>query len=387
MKKNKIDHIITTISKLVLFILVVVAGISSCKKDKADVMPSVTNFRVVEKDSAISGGAFGLYIAIQGDNLQNVQEVWFNDIKAILNPNFVTSNNIICVVPSTLPGELLNQVKLVTGSGLVYTTDFKVILPKPVIKGLYNERAAPGSTTKVLGDYLFFISSVKIGDQSAQILDQKEHEITIKIPDNALAGSQITVIGDGGTAVSTFKYNDEGIWLFDFDKAATSWGSIACWGGMKMRSDAESLVNAYGYVEGSDLPPSGWNNDWVTSTCWFDYGLNDVDFKGKILKFEVNAKEPWVWSDALSAADHAELLITINGSKTYEFRPEEWAQYKTSGFYTDGWMTVSVPMSAFNIEVASINDFQLVFKTNKQSYSKFATYFDNFRICTPQTAQ
>lgn len=381
--KTKKNNIITGILKLAVVCLVFGAVLFACKDDDDDTMPTVTRFRVVEKDSAISSGAFGLYIAIQGKNLNSVQEVWFNDVKASINPNFITSSNIICAIPSKLPGELINKVRLVTKSGREYSTDFKVDLPKPVVKGLYNEMAAPGTTTKVLGDYFYFISSVKVGDLSAEVIDVKDQEITIKVPAGAKEGDLVIVTGDGGADTSSFKYADKGIWLFDFDKPATSWNSIACWGGMKMRKDAESYQETYGYIVGTELPASGWNNDWVTSTCWFDYGLNNVDFRGKILKFEVNAKEAWKWNDALGTGDHAALLININGSKTYEFRPQSWAAYKKTGFTTDGWMTVSVPMSAFGIEVATINDFQLVFKTNKQTYDKFATYFDNFRVCTP----
>lgn len=369
---------------VVLLILIAAVALNSCKKENAGgAMPVIATFRVVEKDSTITAGAFGLTIALIGENLQDVQEVWFNDLKAALNPNFVTSTNIICAIPSKLPSEITNKVKLVTKSGLEYMADFKVILPKPVISSLYNEMAAPGSITKVLGSALYFISEVKFGNLPATILEAKETEISVTVPAGAVAGSLITVTGEGGVVVSTFKYKDAGMWLFDFDKAATSWGSIACWGGMKMRSDAESINGAYGVIEGTDLPPSSWNNDWVTSTCWYDYGYNNVDFSKKVLKFEVKAKEPWVWSDAISSADHAVLLVTINGGKTYEFRPEESLAYRAGGFLTNGWMTVSIPMSSFGIGVASINDFQLVFKTNKQVYTKFATYLDNFRICTP----
>ena len=366
-----------------LIVLMGSFALNSCKKETNDAMPVVNSFRVTEKDSAITAGSFGLTIAIMGQDLQDVQEVWFNDLKAALNPNFVTSTNIICAIPNTLPGEITNKVKLVTKSGLEYLTDFKVILPPPVLLGLYNEMAAPGTVTKVLGNALYFIKEVKFGNLTATISDATANAITVTVPTGATAGSLITVTGEGGTVVSKFKYKDPGMWLFDFDQNATSWGSVACWGGMAYRSDSESISGKYGYIIGTDLPPSSWNNDWVISTCWFDYGYNNIDFAKKVLKFEVNAKIPWVWSDAIGSADHAELLITFNGGKTYSFRPQESLAYRTSGFSTTGWMTVSVPMSTFGIGVASINDFQLVFKTNKQVYSKFTTYIDNFRICTP----
>jgi hypothetical protein len=238
----------------------------------------------------------------------------------------------------------------------------------------------------VLGSALYFIKEVKFGNLPATITDFTPTEITVTVPAGATAGSLITVTGEGGTVVSTFKYKDPGMWLFDFDQNATSWGSVDCWGGMKWRADAESISGKYGYIEGTDLPPSSWNNDWVASTCWFDYGYNNVDFSKKVLKFEVKAKEPWIWSDAISSGDHAALLITLNGGKTYQFRPQEALTYRATGFTTNGWMTVTIPMSSFGIGVATINDFQLVFKTNKQVYSKFATYIDNFRICTPAVA-
>jgi hypothetical protein len=228
-----------------------------------------------------------------------------------------------------------------------------------------------------------FISDVKFGDLSATILESKPTEISVTVPAGAVAGSSITVTGEGGTTVSTFKYKDAGSWLMDFDKTATGWGSIFCWGGMKMRSDAESISGAYGYIEGTDLPPSSWYNDWVASTCWYDYGYNNIDFSKKTLKFEIKAKEPWLWSDVISSAEQAGLVITINGGNVYTYIPQEALAYRASGFTTNGWMTVTIPLSSFGLGVASINDFQLVFKTNKQVYSKFATYFDNFRICTP----
>lgn len=383
--KTEMNKIKSGMIKLTLLALVVSFAFYACKDDDDDAMPSIKNFRVVEKDSSITAGAFGLYIAIQGSNLQSIKEVWFNDVKAFINPNFVTSSNIICAIPSKLPGELLNKVRLVTKSGKEYSTDFKVNLPRPVVKALYNEMAAPGTTTKVLGDYFFFISSVKIGSASAEIVDVKEHEITIKVPATAQTGDFVYVTGDGGSDTSSFKYADKGTWLFDFDKPATGWGSVACWGGMKMRKDADSYQDQYGFVEETDLPASGWNNDWVTSTCWFDYGINNFDFKngGKVLKFEVNAKLPWKWDEKLGVNDHAALFINING-KEFAFSPQTWTEYKTSGFQTNGWMTVTVPMSSWDIaNPSNINDFQLVFKTNKQTYDKFATYFDNFRICTP----
>ncbi len=383
--KTEMNKIKSGMIKLTLIALVVSFAFYACKDDDDDAMPSIKNFRVVEKDSSITAGAFGLYIAIQGSNLQSVKEVWFNDVKAFINPNFVTSSNIICAVPSKLPGELLNKVRLVTKSGKEFSTDFKVDLPKPIVKGLYNEMAAPGSTTKVLGDYLFFIKSVKIGDLNAEILAQSEHATTIKIPDGAQPGSLITVEGDGGTSVAIAKYRDEGVWLADFDQPGTTWFSTWCWGSWMndFREDEQSINKKYGFIE-RELKE---NEEYISSTCGnYPTKVNKMDLTGKVLKFEVKANEPWVWTDNLKAEEHATFSVAINEmwDKSFNFRPQEWTEYKTTGFKTNDWMTVTVPLSVMGITgVTTIDNLRLTFKPNKQAYNKFSTYFDNFRICTP----
>lgn len=387
--KTKRYNIITDITKIVILILLLGTSFYSCKDDNGDPMPVVNNFRVVAKDSSITEGAFGLYIAIQGHNLQNVQEVWFNDLKAYINPNFVTSSNIICAIPSTLPGAILNQVKLVTKGGQTLNVDFKVVLPKPILKGLYNEMATAGSTTKVLGDYLYFIKSVKFGAADAEIVTYSEHEIIVKVPESAKAGDFITVEGEGGITVSSFKLQDPGIWLADYDKPATTWNNIWCWGSSmdKYRTDDESINKNYGYVEGKVSA----NEEYLGSTCWnYPTQVTDMDLTGKVLKFEVKVKEPWVWSNDLKPEEQATLSFAINEmwDNAYNFRPQTLATYKAFGFTTDGWMTVTVPLSTMGIAgVTTINNIRVTFKPNKQSYDKFSTYFDNFRICTPVVSE
>ena len=77
-----------------------------------------------------------------------------------------------------------------------------------------------------MGSALYFIKEVKFGNLPATIIEFTATDITITVPAGAVAGSLITVTGEGGTAVSTFKYKDQGLWLFDFDRNATSWGSV-----------------------------------------------------------------------------------------------------------------------------------------------------------------
>lgn len=72
--------------------------LSSCDQTDAerdrDATPSVEYVRVTDvnaADSLVVEAQMGAQIVIMGSNLGDVQEVWFNDVKALLNPTLITS--------------------------------------------------------------------------------------------------------------------------------------------------------------------------------------------------------------------------------------------------------------------------------------------------------
>ena len=67
MKKTNIFRSVLA-TTAVLSILIAGIVMNSCKKDSTTggAMPSISNFRVVEKDSTITAGAFGLTMAVIG---------------------------------------------------------------------------------------------------------------------------------------------------------------------------------------------------------------------------------------------------------------------------------------------------------------------------------
>ena len=91
----------------ILFLLLTVIGvvglISSCKKTHSSPTPSITYVRVtnpVSSDSLLIGAGQGALIAIVGNNLQDVVQIWFNDQQAVLTPSYINSTSIILRVPS-----------------------------------------------------------------------------------------------------------------------------------------------------------------------------------------------------------------------------------------------------------------------------------------------
>ncbi len=361
------------------------AFIISCSEDE-DSQPIITNVRVTVKDSTITAGEFNLVVAIQGSGLEGVQKVLFNDVEANLKPVYVTSTNIICPIPDSPPGELLNKITVVTSSGKSASYDFTVILPEPVVSGVYNELAAPGAENRVLGNYFYFVSKVLVGDQEAQITKVNATEITFTMPSGDPTGKTVTVISAGGTATSTFILNSASIGnMVNFDIPATGWGSDVCWGSAERvdpaNSDLEVLSGRYTMIRQSNLPKSGWQDNWVISTCGFDFGLPAASHATKMFKFEHYVVETW-------KAGYYEIMIKSDGVEyRYLFKPWDSEAYRASGYATSGWRTAYIPLSEFKsaaggqiADISKINDFQFIFKTPDAAIDNFYTAADNFRI-------
>lgn len=359
----------------------------SCKKDDNSATPVIERIRLTTGvnvlDTTVKEVSWGQNIAIVGHDLQDVVAVYFNDVKATLNPPFVSSNAIVCTVPSSVPGVITNKVKVVTADGQEVSFPLKTKLPKPVISGLYNEMAAQGSTTSLLGSYFYFVKKVTFGDAVADLVSTSPTDISIKIPATAKPGDIVTLYTETDTVKSNFGYKDAGLWLLDFDNNATGWGSKFCWGNLAFRSDEKSISANYGAIEGTSISPTTYTDKWLASTCYFDYGYGTLDPSKMVLKFEVRADLPWTWSSDLADDDHATLYIMINGDEAnrVKFHPQTDIKYRSSGFTTNGWMTVTLPLSNY-LKSTSITDVRVSWIPNKQSYDKFASYVDNVRICT-----
>lgn len=362
-----------------------VTTLVSCTEDE-DGQPIITNVRVTEKDSTIAGGEFNLTLAIQGSDLGSVQKVFFNDVEATLNPVYVTNSNIIVTVPDSPPTTISNKVTVVTSSGKTASFDFSVVLPKPIISGVYNEFALPGAENKVLGVYLYVISKVLVGETPVEITKVTSTEITFIMPMDAVVDETVTVEGAGGTVTSTFKLHPTEGNMVNFDIPATSWGSDVCWGDAERispdASDLEVISGKYTRIKQSNLPQSGYQGDWVISTCWFDFSLDAAHHSTKMFKFEINVVEAW-------KAGYYEINIsTEDGSlHQYIFKPWDNETFETSGYSTQGWRTIYIPLSDFKTtedaqiaDISKIRDFQFIFKTPDAAIDRFYVAADNFRI-------
>lgn len=103
----------------------------SCTKEESESVPSIDEIVLSRVDT--TKFLQNRFVYIKGNGLDDVQEVLFNELQAIVNPTYVTSSAITVQIPSEFPEVISNKVSLVTKSGMRYDFDFTVSIREPII--------------------------------------------------------------------------------------------------------------------------------------------------------------------------------------------------------------------------------------------------------------
>ena len=101
--------------------------------------PSISYVRITRpesSDSLLVGAGQGQLIAIVGKNLQDAVEVWFNDQQALLTPTYITNTSVLVSVPSQIPIDVNNKLKMVFKNGYILNHNFEVQISKPLINSM-----------------------------------------------------------------------------------------------------------------------------------------------------------------------------------------------------------------------------------------------------------
>lgn len=325
------------------------AGILSCDKEDPEVNngdPVVHYIRSTDpakSDSLIVSSFMGSLIAIVGDNLGATRELWFNDQEATLNPAYITNQTIIVNVPSTVPTEVTNKIRFVFADGSELLHEFSVNVPAPQLASIQCEYVPDGATVVLEGD--FFFEPIKVvfpGDKEAQVVTLEKNRLEVTVPDGAGSGP-ISVQTNFGKANSTFFFRDNRNILLDYDGK-----NHETWTAPIGNSDPAPCAGGYAFFK---HPADGawlWTNE-LTMQYWAPRGRGNVpvasgDINDLVLKFEANV--PVEWRDVRMeiffgpyAEDHGR---DQPGTVFARWRPWAGGPYKT-----DGWVTVSIPLTEF----------------------------------------
>ena len=214
---------------LILFVVVGTAAIiNSCTKDEATGQPSVKYVRVTRpesSDSLLVGAGQGRLIAIVGENLKDAVEIWFNDQKANLTPTYITNTTILVTVPTPIPIDITNKLKIIFKNGFVLLQDFVVQISEPFVHSMVSEYVNTGDIATIRGDFFYEPLTVTFtGGVKGEIVSVNDHEIAVRIPAGALPGP-ITVKTNFGEMKSTFWFRDNRNMFIDSDPYEGWWNS------------------------------------------------------------------------------------------------------------------------------------------------------------------
>lgn len=359
---KKINYKRFSASMLVLVTIFTGLFFQSCEDNDEQPAPEIMYIRKTDpakSDSLVAHAFMGDNIAIIGKNLGNVDEIWFNDQRAALNPNLVTETSIIVQVPEVIPAEVTNKMTLMNSDKVnKLTYDFGVDVPAPLVDRLVCEYVADGETAVIKGNYFVDDPASPLtvlfpGNIAGTIESSTINEIRVTVPAGTGPG-QIQVRSLYGTTRSRFFFRDDRGIILNFDDltAAGGWRS-----GVIGSSNPEPVDGNYVRFSGAMAGGAGstWNEDGFSFNLWpAANGRPDVpvytgELKDGQIKFEVNVVEPW----ASSALQMIFTAYSVSGSNSYiadgTYPRGLWNPWKETGSYqTDGWITVSFPLSDFN---------------------------------------
>ena len=325
-----------------------------------DGVPNVNYIRLndpTKSDSLIVSASLNNVIALIGNDLNSISELWFNDQQAYLNTSYITSNALIVSIPDQIPITVTNKIYMVTEKDTI-THDFKVLVPRPSAQSMLCEFVADGEVAVINGSYFIDEASVPLqvifpGELEGEVLSVSANydEISVKVPVGAGSGP-LKIKGIYGSSFSSFNFRDDRNYILDWDNldAAGSWNP-----GVIRNSDPEGITGNYAYFEG-DQNDGGWlwKNElmfieWNKSNGRPDVPFYEGDLSKAVLKFEVNVLEDWKSAALQMMFTPYDMYNDISYFYNLEYPRGLWMPWASSGSYkTEGWRTISIPMSEFN---------------------------------------
>jgi hypothetical protein len=331
------------------------AMITSCDKAEDEGEPKVSFVRLTNPeiaDSVIVSSFMGSTIAIIGENLGGAVEIWFNDLKANLNPNFITKNSILVTIPNKVAGAKTDIMKIVFRNGKIIDYPFEVSIDAPVIESIICEFVPTGGIAEIHG-LNFFNPKVFFPDNVEATISEADPDgnwVKVIVPEGAGSGKIIikSLFGEGE---SPFNFRDENVFL-DFEddgiKKHENWTAkhvLASTNPLPAGCDGDYVA-----FQMDDIGAWGWKNELLMAYWSIRNPRGSVPFvtgdpNELVLKFEINVVNPWT-------SIPMEITFGAPGeTNTRDTKPAcvyKWEPWKETGsFSTNGWITVSVPLTSF----------------------------------------
>lgn len=318
---------------------------------------------VVSADSLITSAFMGKTIALVGENLTSVKEIWFNDQKTVLNTSLITPTALITSVPTVIPKVVTNKMYLITQNSDTVKVDFKVDVPAPLVSNMKCEFAADGEVAVIRGNYFLSVADSENPNviftpniKATEIVSYSLNEIHVKVPAGAQPGP-VSVESRYGTTRSKFWFRDNRGMILDWDNLNANGGWRS---GVTSDSDpVAGITGKYVRFRGAMTadPSATWNEDafsfnlWGTSNGRPEGDLFSIAPAEAVIKFEINVTQAWK-AGALQMIFTPWSTANTNNYLGDATTPRGlWIPWKATGSYTtDGWETITLPIKDFKYD-------------------------------------
>jgi hypothetical protein len=345
------------INKLIALLLLVAAmGTQyACKKSTSEAAPVITGLRASSPapyDSSLTMAGPGQVVVIQGSGLAAAKQILFNGYSATFNSALFANNTIIVQIPANMPfasldPKQLNTVKVITPYGqAVYT--FPIIPSAATITGMSNENALAGDRVTIYGSSFFFVEKVVFpgGIEVTTNLSANNtgNELQVTVPAGITKSGPIMVKTIYGSTTSILLFNDlvTGV-LHNSDNVSNfSWGCDVV-------SDPSLFPGGHGtYNRMTFSGVNGGDGAWwsggrslnTNGAQWVPSANLADPLASYALKFEIYLKQPWSAGKFFIVKDYNWTCLAL-------YSPWLNADGSTTAYTTNGWRTVTIPLTEF----------------------------------------
>jgi hypothetical protein len=365
--KKIMKNILSLLNRKIFVFLLITAGAIQigCKKE-SNPAPTIKAVRLLDsthRDSTFTQALPGTAIILEGAGFSGLQHVYFNNMDAPFNAALLSDNNILIRIPSNAPTQATDpnvpsQIKVVTSHGQA-TYAFTLDAPPPVITAMSNENALAGETVTLTGSNFYLVKQVIFPGNIAVTnftATPDGTQITVTVPSGITSGGPVQVAAKFGTGSSLFAFDNFKAPFPGF-LANFEWGDPyfgwAYWGGINTNDGTLFPQNTGDYIE---VHPSATINagdgSWyadnravnVSPAAW-TVNMSDP-ITSYALKFEMNVKTSWK-NGSFMITTSAEVSPPADKNWAYLARFAPWENSSTGDAKTNGWVTVSIPLTAF----------------------------------------
>lgn len=342
--------ILYTYTRRLFFLAVTFMLLQGCENDEVNspVITGIINYAPSPDDTVLQSLIPGQWVVVTGHNLQDALQISFNGISASFNSGLFSDTYAVVQVPSvipfpSIPAEKLNTIQYITSHGSA-TFEFNIVAPAPVITRISNENANPGDSVYIYGTNLFLLTQISFAGVPITAYSSSVNGTSVGfvVPELSQSGPVIVANQSGGDS-TVFNVNDATGVLCNFDDIST-----LSWGTGTDNSDTSFPGNKgyYAVLRNSVLSAGDeawWNWERSINTNavqWVPSGnLNDpVD--SYAFKFEINVPDAWKGTSIVIVKDYTWTYLAL-------YEPWKDAEGDTFSYSTNGWQTVTIPLSEF----------------------------------------